>query len=158
MKTFCFNRKFAWWTAFLWWRTLLHFSLTIKRVCHFRSRSIFCLGCRTISRRAARRLIVWHPEQNIEVNIEDSVTMPSKISCSSGKGLNLCSQWSIQKSILIQSSKLWTWKPPIGDKGYCYSSDQCCNIFVCCGSRSVRLICFSPRCNTISQGWGWLSF
>jgi len=37
-----------------------------EQVCHFGSLSIFCLGCKTISRRAARRLIVWHPKQNIE--------------------------------------------------------------------------------------------
>jgi hypothetical protein len=39
-----------------------------KQVCHFRSLSLslFCLGCKTISRRAARRLIVLHPKQNIE--------------------------------------------------------------------------------------------
>jgi hypothetical protein len=37
-----------------------------KQVYHFGSLSIFCLGCKTISRRAARRLIVLHPKQNIE--------------------------------------------------------------------------------------------
>jgi len=37
-----------------------------KQVCRFGSFSIFCLGCSTISRRAARQLIVWHPKQNRE--------------------------------------------------------------------------------------------
>src|ERR1700721_108198 len=60
-----------------------------KPVCHFRSLSIFCLGCKTISRRAACRLIVLHPKQNIESELEwqtCSGTMPSKFSCSSVKG------------------------------------------------------------------------
>jgi len=38
----------------------------INQICHFSSLSIFCLGCKAISRRAARRLIVLHPKQNIE--------------------------------------------------------------------------------------------
>jgi hypothetical protein len=37
-----------------------------KQVCHFSSLSIFCLGSKTISRRAARRLMVLHPKQTIE--------------------------------------------------------------------------------------------
>ena len=41
-----------------------------KQVCHFSSLSIFCLGCKTISRRAARRLIVLHPKQNIESELK----------------------------------------------------------------------------------------
>jgi len=36
-----------------------------KQVCHFSSLHIFCLRCKMISRRAARRLIVLHPKQNI---------------------------------------------------------------------------------------------
>ena len=42
----------------------------IKQVCHFSSLSMFCLGCKTISRRAARRLIVLHPKQNIESQLK----------------------------------------------------------------------------------------
>jgi len=35
-----------------------------KQICHFSQLSIFCLGCKTISRRAARRrLLVLHPNQ-----------------------------------------------------------------------------------------------
>jgi len=37
-----------------------------KQVCHFSSLSIFGLGCITISWRTARRLIVFHPKQNKE--------------------------------------------------------------------------------------------
>jgi len=37
-----------------------------KQVCHLSSLSIFCLGCKTISRRAARCLIVLHLKQNME--------------------------------------------------------------------------------------------
>ncbi len=37
-----------------------------KQVCHFSSLSRFCLRCKTISWRAARRLIVLHPKQNLE--------------------------------------------------------------------------------------------
>jgi hypothetical protein len=33
-----------------------------KQVCHFSSLSIFCLGCKMISRRAAHRLIVLRPK------------------------------------------------------------------------------------------------
>ena len=46
--------------------------------------------CKTISRRAARRLIVLHPKQNIESEPKwqnRSGKMPSKFSCSSAKGL-----------------------------------------------------------------------
>ena len=45
------------------WCILRH---KIWQVCHFSSLSILCLGCTKISRRAARRLIVLHPKQNIE--------------------------------------------------------------------------------------------
>jgi hypothetical protein len=41
-----------------------------KQVCQFSSLSIFCLGCKTISRRAARRLIVLDPKQNIESELK----------------------------------------------------------------------------------------
>jgi hypothetical protein len=61
-----------------------------KQVCHFSSLSIFCLGCKTISRRAARRLIVLHPKQKIESELKWQTcfsTVPSKVSCLSGKGL-----------------------------------------------------------------------
>jgi len=37
-----------------------------EQVCQFSSLPTFCLGCKTISRRAARRLIALHPKQNIE--------------------------------------------------------------------------------------------
>jgi len=62
-----------------------------KQVCHFRSLSIFCLGYKTISRRPARRLIFLHLKQNIESDLKWQTcfgTVPSKVSCSSGKGLN----------------------------------------------------------------------
>jgi hypothetical protein len=36
-----------------------------EQICHFSSLDIFCLGCKTISRRSARELIVLHPKQNI---------------------------------------------------------------------------------------------
>jgi len=42
------------------------FGIVRKQVGNFSSLNIFCLGCNTISRRAARRLIVLHPERNIE--------------------------------------------------------------------------------------------
>jgi len=41
-----------------------------KQVCHFSSLSMFCLGCKTISRRAARWLIVLHRKQNIESELK----------------------------------------------------------------------------------------
>jgi hypothetical protein len=41
-----------------------------QQACHFSSLSIFCLGCKTIRRRAARRLIVLHPKQNIESDLK----------------------------------------------------------------------------------------
>ena len=41
-----------------------------KTSCHFSSLSIFCLGRKTITRRAARRLIVLHPKQNIESELK----------------------------------------------------------------------------------------
>jgi len=37
----------------------------IHKVCYICSLHIFCLGCKTISCRAAHRLIVLHPKQNI---------------------------------------------------------------------------------------------
>jgi len=37
-----------------------------EQVCHFSSLSRFCLGLKTISRRAARQLIVLRPKENIE--------------------------------------------------------------------------------------------
>jgi len=58
------------------------------------------LGCGTISRRAARRaarrLIVLHPKQNIQSEPMPNANLvlarcPSKISCSSGKGLKVTS-------------------------------------------------------------------
>jgi len=81
-------------------RNLLTFSLTksilvrhkIYQVCHFSSLYIFCLGCKTISRRAARRLILFHPRQNLESGLKCQIcfsTLPSEFSCSSGKGLNI---------------------------------------------------------------------
>src|SRR6202044_2702621 len=63
-----------------------------KTSLHVSSLSIFCFGCKTISRRTARRLIVLHPKQNIESELKwqtCSGTMPSKVSCSSGKGLKV---------------------------------------------------------------------
>jgi len=42
-----------------------------KQVCHFSSHSIFCLGCKTISQRAARGLIVFlRLKQNIESELK----------------------------------------------------------------------------------------
>jgi len=38
----------------------------ITSFCHFSSLSIYCFGCRTINRRAARRLIVVHPKKYIK--------------------------------------------------------------------------------------------
>src|ERR1700721_2907226 len=70
------------------WLNLL--GIVPEQVCHFSSLSIFCLGCKTISRRAARRLIVLHPKQNIESELKwqtCSGTMPSKFSHLSGKEL-----------------------------------------------------------------------
>jgi hypothetical protein len=68
----------------------LHFDSQNLPSLHFSSLSIFCLGCKTISRRAARRLIVLHPKHNLEGELKwqaCSGTMPSKFSHSSGKGL-----------------------------------------------------------------------
>ena len=64
-----------------------------KQVSHLSSFHIFCLGCITISRRAARRLMVLHPKQNIESDLKWQTcfgTVPSKVSCLSGKGLITC--------------------------------------------------------------------
>jgi len=41
-----------------------------EQVCHFGSLDIFRLGCKTIGRRAARRLFLLHPKQNIEIELE----------------------------------------------------------------------------------------
>jgi hypothetical protein len=41
-----------------------------NEVCHSSSLSIFSLGHKTISRRAARRLIVLHPKQNIKSELK----------------------------------------------------------------------------------------
>ena len=41
-----------------------------KQVWNFSSLSIFCLGCKTISRRAACRLIVLYPKQNVESELK----------------------------------------------------------------------------------------
>jgi len=41
-----------------------------KQVCNFSSLSIYCLGCKTISRQAARRLIILHPKQNTETELK----------------------------------------------------------------------------------------
>jgi hypothetical protein len=66
---------------------------TVKnKFCHFSSPHILCLGCKPISPRAARLLIVLHPEQNIENKLKlktykmKNRTTPTKSSCSSGKG------------------------------------------------------------------------
>jgi hypothetical protein len=47
----------------------------IKQICHFSSFSIFCVGCKTISRRAARRLIVLHRKQNIESELNGKLVL-----------------------------------------------------------------------------------
>ena len=41
-----------------------------EQINHFSSLSVFCLGCKTISRQAARRLIVLHPKQNIQSELK----------------------------------------------------------------------------------------
>jgi len=41
-----------------------------KKFAHFSSLSIFCLGCKMISLRAARRLIALHRKQNIESELK----------------------------------------------------------------------------------------
>jgi hypothetical protein len=59
----------------------------IYQICHFSSLSRICLGCKTISRRAAHRLNVLHSKQNLEIELKwqtCSGTMPSKFSCLSG--------------------------------------------------------------------------
>jgi len=53
-------------------------------------RFLFCGGFKSISRRTVRRLIALHPKQNIESELKwktCSGKMPSKCSCSTGKGL-----------------------------------------------------------------------
>jgi len=45
-----------------------------KQVCHFSSLFIYCFGCKMISREAARGLIVLHPKQNIESELESELT------------------------------------------------------------------------------------
>jgi len=50
-------------------RLNLH-SMVPKQVCYFSSLSVFCLGRKTISRQAARRLIVLHPKQDIESELK----------------------------------------------------------------------------------------
>ena len=71
----------------------MHFDAQHLTSLPFSSLSIFCLGCKTISRRAARRLIVLRPKQNMESGLKwqtCSGTLPSKFSCSTGKGLITC--------------------------------------------------------------------
>jgi len=60
-----------------------------KQACHFGSVFVFCLGCKTVSRRAARLLIVLHPEQNMESELEwQTFTFFGALKCcSSVKGL-----------------------------------------------------------------------
>jgi len=41
-----------------------------KQFCHFSSFSVFCLGRKMISRRAARRLMLLHPEQNLKSELK----------------------------------------------------------------------------------------
>jgi len=36
---------------------------------------VFCLGCKTLSRRAARRLVVLHPKQNIESELNGKLAL-----------------------------------------------------------------------------------
>jgi hypothetical protein len=48
----------------------MHFDAQNLKVCHFSSLSIFCFGCKTINWRAAHRLIVLDPKQNIESELK----------------------------------------------------------------------------------------
>jgi len=41
-----------------------------KQLGHVGSLALFCLECKTIIRRAARRLIALHPKQNIESELK----------------------------------------------------------------------------------------
>jgi len=42
----------------------------LEQVCNFSSLSIFCLGCKASSRRAAGQRIVLHPKQNMESELK----------------------------------------------------------------------------------------
>jgi len=60
----------------------------IQQVCHFSSLFII----KTISRRAARRLVVLHSKHDIESELKWQTcfgVVPSKFYCSSGKGLKV---------------------------------------------------------------------
>ena len=82
-----------------------------KQVSYFSSISIFCLGCKRNSRRAARRPIVLHPKRNISSELKwqtCSGTMPSKFSCLSVKGSiwNILAQrYTTQKIVYLHSSQ-----------------------------------------------------
>jgi len=79
-----------------------------NKSCHFSSISIFCLRCKTVSRRAARCLIVLHPKHNIETELKRqtcSGTMVTKFSWSSGKGLISTSLATQLRSALSHSIK-----------------------------------------------------
>jgi len=60
------SRHFICFNPFPEAQQLILLGIVPKQVCRFSSLSISCSGCKTNSRRAARRLIVLHPKQNIE--------------------------------------------------------------------------------------------
>jgi len=63
---FCGTEPHQIWLTFSLTAQLYLLGTMPKQVCQFSSLSIFCLGCKIISQRAACRLIVLHPKQNIE--------------------------------------------------------------------------------------------
>jgi len=69
----------------------MHFYAHNLTSLHFSSLYMFCLGCKTIRRRAARRLIVLHPRQNVESELKWQkmvIFCIESICCLSIKGLN----------------------------------------------------------------------
>jgi hypothetical protein len=60
-----------------------------KQVGYFGSLSTFCLGCKTITRRAARRLIILHPKQESELKWQPVGFSGAQSRCLSVKRLKM---------------------------------------------------------------------
>jgi len=98
-------------------KQLTLFCTVPKLIYRFRLLSVFCLRCGTISRRAARRLIVLHPSKSMESELKWQTCpgmMSTKFSWSSVKGLMLkfwkssCS-CSLYEILILFLCKLYDW-------------------------------------------------
>jgi len=82
-----------------------------KEVCHCSPPSIFCLGCKTISHRVARRLIVSRLKQNTPSELKKQkqlVTFCGALKCcSSVKGLKTFQSMSFKICSIVTSFYNW---------------------------------------------------